>query len=200
MQDRIRLSFFSQPDGPIIGNATFKTTVLVPGEPEAFYLGPPSKEKLAKNSPAGAVLLGSISYGTVTVSSKNDDQNQKPPVSYRVSYLIPPSKVDEDKGKGTGTCTKSVSERLEEEVRDAKIKVLSSLKRDTEEERLAWNELSTSLKTDYPKYTPLLAKILEGLLSSGADQDKVSRDKEIVDAADEVIDSIDREELAKCLS
>nr|XP_010918543.1 tripeptidyl-peptidase 2 [Elaeis guineensis] len=199
-KDRIRLSFFSQPDGPIIGNATFKTTVLVPGEPEAFYLGPPSKEKLAKNSPAGAVLLGSISYGTVTVSSKNDDQNQKPPVSYRVSYLIPPSKVDEDKGKGTGTCTKSVSERLEEEVRDAKIKVLSSLKRDTEEERLAWNELSTSLKTDYPKYTPLLAKILEGLLSSGADQDKVSRDKEIVDAADEVIDSIDREELAKCLS
>lgn len=34
------------------------------------------------------------------------------------------------------------------------------------------------LQTDYPKYTPLLAKILEGLFSSGADQDKVSHDKE----------------------
>ncbi|XP_038974715.1 tripeptidyl-peptidase 2-like isoform X1 [Phoenix dactylifera] len=199
-KDHIHLSFFSQPDGPIIGNGTFKTSVLVPGEPEAFYLGPPSREKLPKNSPAGAVLLGSISYGTITVSSKNDDQNQKPPLSYHISYLIPPSKVDEDKGKGTGTCTKSVSERLEEGVRDAKIKVLSSLKRDTEEERSAWNELSASLKMEYPKYTPLLAKILEGLLSSGADQEKVSHDKEIICAADEVIDSIDREELAKCLS
>jgi len=31
MQDVIRLSFFSQPDGPVMGNGTFKTSVLVPG-------------------------------------------------------------------------------------------------------------------------------------------------------------------------
>lgn len=31
IQEAVRLSFFSQPDGPIMGNGAFKTSVLVPG-------------------------------------------------------------------------------------------------------------------------------------------------------------------------
>lgn len=31
MQDYIQLSFFSVPDGPIMGNGTYKSSVLVPG-------------------------------------------------------------------------------------------------------------------------------------------------------------------------
>ncbi|OAY69901.1 Tripeptidyl-peptidase 2 [Ananas comosus] len=205
-KDHIQLSFFSQPDGPIIGNGAFKSSVLVPGLPEAFFVGPPLKEKLPKNAPPGAVLLGSISYGTVTLNNKNDTKNnQQSPASYHISYLIPSSKADEDKGKGTSACTKSVSERLEEEVRDAKIKFLSSLKRDTEEEKAVWKELTASFKSEYPNYTPLLAKILESLLSGAANEDKFSHSEEasifhIITAANEVIDSVDREELAKYFS
>lgn len=198
-KDHMQLSFYTQPDAPLLGNGEFKSSILVPGEPEAFYVGPPSKEKLGKNSPPGAVLVGTIAYGTVTLGSKNDDQKQ-PPVSYQIGYVIPPMKIDEDKGKDTSSCTKSISERLEEEVRDAKIKILSNLKRGTEEERSAWDKFSTSLKSEYPKYTPLLAKILEGILPGGADEDKVTHNQEIINAANEVIDSIDKEELAKCLS
>ncbi|KAJ8511728.1 hypothetical protein OPV22_002162 [Ensete ventricosum] len=200
-KDRIQLSFFSKPDGPIMGNGTFKSSVLVPGEAEAFYISPPLREKLPKNSLPGAVLLGSISYGTISLKNKKDDQNhQQPPVSYHISYLVPPSKIDEDKAKETTGSTKSASERLDEELRDAKIRFLSELKRDTDEERSAWNELAASLKMEYPNYTPLLAKILECIVSGSPDQDKISHNQRIIVAANEVIESIDQEELLKHLS
>ncbi|XP_057476526.1 tripeptidyl-peptidase 2-like isoform X2 [Actinidia eriantha] len=187
----IRLSFYSQPDGPVMGNGSFKSSVLVPGEREAFYVGPPTKEKLPKNSLEGSVLLGAISYG----KPKNN------PVSYHISYQVPPNKLDEGRGKGSSTpCTKSVSERIEEEVRDAKIKVLASLKQGTDEERSEWKKLSVSLKSEYPKYSPLLAKILEGLLAQNNVEDKICHYEEIIDAADEVVDSVDTDELMKYFS
>ncbi|XP_057988709.1 tripeptidyl-peptidase 2 isoform X2 [Hevea brasiliensis] len=199
-KDVIRLNFFSEPDGSVMGNGAFKSSVLVPGKKEAIYLGPPVKEKLPKNVPQGSVLLGSMSYEKA--GHEEGKNPQKNPVSYQVSYIVPPNKVvDDDKGKGTSsTCSKTVSERLEEEVRDAKIKVFTSLKQDTDEERSEWKKLSISLKSEYPNYTPLLAKILEGLLSESNVGDKIGHDEEIIRAANEVIDSIDRDELAKFFS
>ncbi|KAK7270488.1 hypothetical protein RIF29_23667 [Crotalaria pallida] len=194
-KDIIRLCFFSQPDGPLIGNGSFKSSTLVPGIKEAFYLSPPPKDKLPKNCSLGSVLVGAISYGKL--SSAEHKNPEKNPVSYRVSYLVPPNKIDEDKGKGSSSSSKkAVSERLEEEVRDAKIKVLGSLKQESDEERLEYKNLSASLKSEYPKYTPLLAKILEGLVARSNIKDKFHHYEEVINAANEVIDSIDREELA----
>ncbi|GFZ15349.1 tripeptidyl peptidase ii [Actinidia rufa] len=85
-------------------------------------------------------------------------------------------------------------------VRDAKIKVLASLKQGTDEERSEWKKLSVSLKSEYPKYTPLLAKILEGLLAQNNVEDKICHYEEIIDAADEVVDSVDTDELMKYFS
>ncbi|CAA7390916.1 unnamed protein product [Spirodela intermedia] len=196
-KDFVQLNFFSQPDGPITGDGIFKSSVLVPGEEEAFYVATPSSEKFKKNSPPGSVLYGRISYGKISLDSKKNGQS---PVSYRILCIVPPSKTDERKGMDSATCAKSVPERLQEEVRDAKIKFLSSLKQDNKEEKSAWKELSNSLKSEYPKYTPLLAKILDGLISRGPDDDKISHNKEIINAANDVIDSIDKEELAKYFS
>ncbi|KAF5457840.1 hypothetical protein F2P56_021917 [Juglans regia] len=201
-KDVIRLSFFSQPDGPVIGNGSFKSSTLVPGKNEAIYLGPPSKDKLPKNSPQGSVLLGAISYGKLSFAGQEVGKNpQKNPASYQLSYILPPNKLDEDKGKSSSsTCSKTVFERLEEEVRDAKIKVLSSLKQDSDHEQSEWKKLSSSLKSEYPKYTPLLAKILEALLSRSNVKDEICHDEEVIDAANDVIDSIDKDELAKFFS
>ncbi|TKY51308.1 Tripeptidyl-peptidase 2 [Spatholobus suberectus] len=195
----IRLCFFSQPDGPLMGNGSFKSSTLVPGIKEGFYLGPPPKDKLPKNSLQGSVLVGSISYGKLSFVRQGDRKNpEKHPVSYRVSYIVPPNKVDEDMGKNSSLSSKkTVSERLEQEVRDAKIKVLGGLKQENDEECLEWKELSASLKTEYPKYTLLLAKILEALVSRSYIKDKLHHDEEVIDAANEVIESIDREELVK---
>ncbi|KAG6716915.1 hypothetical protein I3842_04G072100 [Carya illinoinensis] len=198
-KDVIRLSFFSQPDGPIMGNGSFKSSTLVPGKNEAIYLGPPSKDKLPKNTPQGSVLLGAISYGKLSFAGQELGKTpQKNPASYRLSYILPPNKLDEDKGRSSSSaCPKTVSERLEEEVRDAKIKFLSSLKQDSDNEQLEWKNLSSSLKSEYPKYTPLLAKILEALISRSNVKDKIRHDEEVIDAANDVIDSIDKDELAK---
>uniref|UniRef100_A0ACD5Z3T0 Uncharacterized protein n=1 Tax=Avena sativa TaxID=4498 RepID=A0ACD5Z3T0_AVESA len=200
-KDFIQLSFYSEPDGPIVGNATFKSSILVPGEPEAFYVGPPSTEKLPKSSPPGSVLVGSITYGVVSSFNKKEEQSQHAPTSYSILCVIPPSKVDDNKEKGVSVGTKkSVSERLNDEVRDTKIKFLSSLKKEEEDNKSAWTELVTSLKSEYPKYTPLFAKILECVLQESTSNDKISHHKEVIAAADEVVDSIDKEELAKLLS
>nr|POE67987.1 tripeptidyl-peptidase 2 [Quercus suber] len=154
-EDVIRLSFFSQPDGPVMGNGAFKTSLLVPGI-------------LHKDHHC----WGTISYGKLSFGQQEEGKNPlKNPVSYQLSYIVPPNQLDEDKGKGSSstgiktvserleeeldedkgkgsssTGIKTVSERLEEEVRDAKIKVLSSLKQDSDEERSECKKLSVSLK------------------------------------------------------
>ncbi|KAM0047332.1 putative tripeptidyl-peptidase II [Helianthus debilis subsp. tardiflorus] len=198
----VQLSFYTQPDGPVTGTGSYSLSTLDPGSKEAFYIGPPIKDKLPKNSPEGSVLVGAISYGKPsTVVSDQANDPEKNPASYQITYLVPPTKADEDKGKNSTskTSTKTVSERLEEEVRDAKIKVLANLKQGTEDERAEWKKLSVSLKAEYPNYTPLLAQILEGLISQEV-EDKAHHYEEIIAAADEVADSIDTEELAKFLS
>ncbi|KAK4796287.1 hypothetical protein SAY86_028613 [Trapa natans] len=187
-KDIICLSFFSEPDGPVMGNGTYKSSVLIPGKKEALYLGPPVADKLPKNCPHGSLLVGAISYGKL--STKNL-------VSYPIVYVVPPSKVEEDKGKVSQARTKSVAEQFEDEIRDAKIKFLATLGQGTDDERAEWNKLKAHLKSEYPKYTPLLAKILEGLLSMSGVEDKTSHQNEVIRAADEVIDSIDTEDLAK---
>ncbi|CAI0546836.1 unnamed protein product [Linum tenue] len=199
-KDVIRLSFFSEPDGPIMGNGGYKSSELAPGKKEAIYLAPPSKDKLPKNAPQGSVLLGTISYGRLLSGQEAGKSGQKSPVSYPISYVVPPNKGDEDKQKGSSASNKTVSERLEEEVRDAKIKVLGSLKQETEEERSEWKKLSDSLRSEYPKYTPLLAKILEGLLSRNNITDKIKHNEVVIAAANEVASSVDKEELAKFFS
>ncbi|TVU28813.1 hypothetical protein EJB05_20346, partial [Eragrostis curvula] len=147
-------------------------------EPEAFYVGPPSREKLPKIAPPGSVLVGSITYGAVSSFSKKDDQNQHAPASYSISFIIPPSKVDDDQEKGVSVGKKSISERLDEEVRDTKIKFLFSLKQESDDDKSAWLELVASLKSEYPKYTPLLTKILECVLQKTTGDDKIGHQKE----------------------
>ncbi|XP_031094573.1 tripeptidyl-peptidase 2 isoform X2 [Ipomoea triloba] len=195
-KDSIRLSFYAQPDGPVTGGSNFSSSVLIPGVKEAFYLGPPSKDKLPKNCSEGSVLLGTVSYGKLNEGK----DSQKNPASYQISYMVPPTKLNDDKEKSSLTSTQTISEKLDAEVRDAKIKVLAGLSQGTDEERSEWRKLSISLKSEYPKYTPLLAKILEGLLSQKNVEDKIQHYEEVTDAADEVVESIDRDELAKYFS
>ncbi|KAL8138735.1 hypothetical protein V2J09_004736 [Rumex salicifolius] len=172
-KEKIRLNFFTQPDGPVMGNGSFKSSALIPGLNEAFYVSPPTKDQLPKNCPEGSVLFGEITYGKPSILTQgNGNGSQKNPASYQISYVVPPNKFQNDKEKGKGSpaaSTQSVSKRLEEE-------------------------------SEYPKHTPLLAKILEGLLSQNNAADKIQYYEEVVVAANEVIDSVDRDELAKYLS
>ncbi|WVY96824.1 hypothetical protein V8G54_028975 [Vigna mungo] len=194
----IRLCFFSEPDGPVMGDSSFKSSTLVPGIKEGFYLGPPPKDKLPKNCLQGSVLVGSISYGKLSFAGLQDGKSpEKHPVSHRVSYIIPPNKVDEHKGKSSSLSSKkTVSERLEQEVCNYLAEqLLCFLSHPIFHFYIYFCSIKTW--TEYPKHTPLLAKILEGLVSRSYIKDKVLHHEEIIDAANEVIDSVDKEELAK---
>lgn len=49
---------------------------------------------LLQNTPEGSVLLGAISYGKLSFGVQNEERNPtKNPVSYLVSYNVPPNKV-----------------------------------------------------------------------------------------------------------
>ncbi|CAN8274352.1 unnamed protein product [Cochlearia groenlandica] len=196
----VRLNLHSEPDGPVIGNGAFKSSLLMPGVKEAFYLGPPTKDKIPKNAPQGSVLVGEISYGKLSFDDKEGKNPKDNPVSYPISYVVPPNKPEEDKKavSSTNSC-KSVSERLEQEVRDTKIKFLGNLKQETEEELSEWRKLCACLKSEYPDYTPLLAKILEGLLSRSEAGDDINHYEEIIDAANKVVGSVDVDELGRFL-
>ncbi|KMZ75719.1 hypothetical protein ZOSMA_110G00250 [Zostera marina] len=194
-KDSIQLNFFSQPDDSIMENGSLKNSVLLPGELQAFYVGPPSKEKIPKNCPSGSLLLGQISYGKI------GPNKQSPPISYQISFIIPPPEFDMNKEKKASICNKSVSERLEEEVRDAKIRLLSSFKCSSEEDRLAWMKFAASLKIEYPSYTLLLSKILESLFSKDPDATNLlNHHDEIINAAKDVIENIDKDKLANYFS
>ncbi|KAK3220700.1 hypothetical protein Dsin_014670 [Dipteronia sinensis] len=199
-KDVIQLNFFTQPDGPVMGNGAYKSSILVPGKMEAFYLSPPSIDKLPKCSSQGSKLSGVISYGKLSFGQEEGKNPRRNPVSHQIAYFVPPNKLDEDKGKASPTCTKTASERLEEEFRDGKIKALGSLNQDIDEDRSEWKKLAACLKSEYPKYTSLLAKILEGLLSRSSVGDKVHHNEEVIETANEVIDSVDRDELAMYFS
>ncbi|KAK1313136.1 hypothetical protein QJS10_CPA06g00318 [Acorus calamus] len=60
--------------------------------------------------------------------------------------------------------------------------------------------IEMKLKQEYPKYTPLLSKILEGFLTGGADEDNIDRYEEIINAAIDVVNSVDKVELLKYFS
>jgi len=105
-----------------------------------------------------------------------------------------------NKEKEASICNKNISEQLEEEVRDAKIRLLSSYKCSSEDDRLAWMKFAASLKIEYPSCTLLLSKILESLLSKDAEEkNKLNHHHEIINAANDVIQSIDKDKLANYL-
>ncbi|OVA01192.1 Peptidase S8/S53 domain [Macleaya cordata] len=176
----VRLSFFSQPDGPVMGNGSFKSSDLVPGKLEAFYVAPPTNDKLPKNELLGFKHAMQSSNSVFTSSNRSLSTDRG---NFYSSSVVP-----------------LLSHFPLFFVRDAKIRILGSLKQGTEEERSQWKELSTCLKSENPNYTPLLSKILEGLLSRSGVQDRILYNKEVIDAANEVVDSIDKDELAKYFS
>ncbi|CAA6655602.1 unnamed protein product [Spirodela intermedia] len=157
---------------PITGDGIFKSSVLVPGEEEAFYVATPSSEKFKKNSPPGSVLYGRISYGKISLDSKKNGQS---PVSYRILCIVPPSKTDERKGMDSATCAKSVPERLQEEITFILDMNCFNL-------RILECNILCSLKYGFTEYKQSSLIYL------------------IINAANDVIDSIDKEELAKYFS
>eukprot|EP00250_Pteridium_aquilinum_P012313 c20649_g1_i1 orf=679-4899(-) len=200
-KNRLRLAFFSSIDGGITGNSSFKSASLLSGESKSFYIASPSEDKLPKDikdCPTGTLLLGKLTYGKVALNNGKDEKNgQACPASYRLTCVVPPPPKNEEKQKDKDPVKKSLTQSFEEQVRDAKIKALSNLSRGTQEERKEWNDLASALKLEFPKHLKLLHEILLKLSATQRKEDGKDGIKEVISAADEVIETIDKEALAK---
>ncbi|KAL3696139.1 hypothetical protein R1sor_010215 [Riccia sorocarpa] len=192
----VKLNFFSHIDGAVTGSDQVKGKSLAPGEIYPLYLGSASDDKLPKDSPLGSILIGTLRWGKLSKgSSKSESNGEDCPACSQISYVLPPQSKAEEKGKEKPSteAKKTVAQTLEDEIRDAKIKVLSSLPISTKEERKDWDDLVSVLKTDYPKHLQLRVEILQKLAASQEKDDKLK----VIHAADEVVSLIDRDALAK---
>ncbi|KAG0562456.1 hypothetical protein M758_9G144800 [Ceratodon purpureus] len=200
-KNSIKLSFSSHIDGVITGADPFKSVQLAAGESRPFYIVAPADDKIPKDATLGSLLLGEISYGEVSIGNKGKEGAASPAKS-TISFVVPPPpKKDEEKPKEKeDDVKKSVTEVLEEEVRDAKIKVLSALPVSTKEEREEWEKLADTLKATYSTHLQLMVEILNKISGSqGKGEEKFSVAK-VIEAADDVIRLVDTGALARHFS
>lgn len=197
-KNHIRLAFFSRIDGGITGNFVFKSTPLLSGESKAFYIASPPEDKLPKDVQIGTLLLGKLTYGKVSLNNNKDEKNgQVCPASYGLKCVVPPPAKTEEKQKDKDTGKKTLVQIFEDQVRDAKVKALSSLSRGTKEERKEWDDLASNLKLEFPKHLKLLHEILLKVSATQKKEDGKDGIEEVIRAADDVIEIIDKEALAK---
>lgn len=65
------------------------------GASVALFLGNPAEDKLPKDATAGLVLTGSVSLGTLASTPGKES-----PDTLALSFVVPPPKIEADKGKG----------------------------------------------------------------------------------------------------
>ncbi|XP_024379679.1 tripeptidyl-peptidase 2 isoform X4 [Physcomitrium patens] len=197
-KNSIKLGFSSHIDGVITGGGPFKSALLAAGETRPFYIVAPTDDRIPKDATPGSLLLGEISYGEVSVGNRGGNGGAACPSKARITFVVPPPPKSEDKAKEKEDgVKKNVSDTLEEEVRDAKIKVLSSFLLSTKEEREEWEKLAESFKADYPKHLQLMIEILNKVSGlQGKEEEKFSVVK-IIEAADDVIRLVNTDSLAR---
>jgi tripeptidyl-peptidase-2 len=197
----IKLNFSSHIDGVITGADPFGSVQLAAGESRPFYVVAPSDDKIPKDATLGSYLLGEMSYGQVSIGNKGGNGGAACPAKSTISFFVPPPPKEAEKPKEKeDDVKKSVSEALDEEVRDAKIKVLSSLPLSTKEEREEWEKFSDSLKAEYAKHLQLMVEILNKVFASHGKGEEKFSDTKVIEAADDVIRLVDTGDLARHFS
>ncbi|KAG0627350.1 hypothetical protein M758_2G193800 [Ceratodon purpureus] len=152
--------------------------------------------KLSFSSHIDGVITGADPFKSVQLAAGES----------RPFYIVAPAddkipKKDEEKPKEKeDDVKKSVTEVLEEEVRDAKIKVLSALPVSTKEEREEWEKLADTLKATYSTHLQLMVEILNKISGSQGKGDEKFSVAKVIEAADDVIRLVDTGALARHFS
>lgn len=168
--------------------------VLGPGITLPLFVGLPSKQLPALAVP-GTTLLGNLTL------SKDS------PLKLKLEYSVPPAPVKaDDKASsprdsmvGAAKNTEDLAKILLDSVRDSKISCFEKLKVDCEETSRTFDAFSEILLNEYPGHLPLLKAILKGLVSAD-DKARPNSHRDIISAAQNVIEHIDVELLATYFS
>jgi len=186
----IKLRFYTEPDGVILGTHAFSSRTLTRGEQAMVYVAGPNADKLPSAAQPGDQLLGTISFGQPDASLPGAG---KRPGGFDVSYVVPPKPTAEKEaggGDGDREDDKSEEEKIAEAIRDLKVARLAQL--EDEEHSALFDRLAAEVLKDYPNHTPVLRARLHR--ADGADREESLA--AVVAAADAVIAQVDQERLA----
>ncbi|CAI5460078.1 unnamed protein product [Closterium sp. Yama58-4] len=157
-----------------------------------------------KDATPGTLLLGRMTLAKTGGLFVNTDANAAAPCRVHVTYVVPPPNKSDDKksssSSGSAPPTKTTAERMQEELRDAKVKVLAAVAAEERDKAKGEGEfvaLVQQLKEEYPNHLPLLLEVLRFY-----DDPKMRPTSllKVVEAADAVVASIDRTALAVFLA
>ncbi len=184
----ISLKFHSDPDDAIAGGSGFRNGTLSQGDQTRIYIEQP---KQPSEAAAGDLLIGNISYGK---SNNNLLGSGKKPDGFPVSMRIPPSKSVKPKTNVSSNKkdNKSEAEQLAEAILNLKVNRLAKLHGEKKSED--FNRIAEEILKTNPEHLPVLVEQLKRL--DGETNRKKHLEK-IVAAADEVINKIDTQALAK---
>ncbi|GJP41683.1 hypothetical protein CLOM_g1324 [Closterium sp. NIES-68] len=199
----LKLSVYNTADSAIFaGTDTVKNALMGPNEKRAFFISGPGD--LPKDATPGTLLLGRMTLAKTGGLFVSADTNSAAPCRVHVTYVVPPpSKTDDKKTSSSSSSaspTKTAAERLHEELRDAKVKVLAAVaaeERDRAKSEGEFVGMAQQLKEEYPGHLPLLLEVLR--FYDDAKMRPTSLLK-VVEAADAVVGSIDRTALAVFLA
>lgn len=188
LKSSIPLSFYRSQCDTVTGNDKIKTVALAMDSSCGVYIKEPTLDQLPKNCSTGDVFTGSMTYLKQNTGELGAGTR---PGGYAVKYAYVDTKVKETKAEAAESATVST---LEDAIREAKISYLKSQidKSDT------FLPLYNTLITDYSDDIFIKQLYLSHVLrckssSSGGDNAHLSL---IIDAANNIISSVDENEIA----
>ncbi|CAI5948872.1 unnamed protein product [Closterium sp. NIES-65] len=199
----LKLGVYNSADSAIFaGSDTVKNALMAPNEKRAFFISGPGD--LPKDATPGTLLLGRMTLAKTGGLFVNTESNAAAPCRVHVTYVVPPPNKSDDKKSSASSSsappTKTATERMQEELRDAKVKVLAAVAAEERDKAKGEGEfvaLAQQLKEEYPNHLPLLLEVLRFY-----DDPKMRPTSllKVVEAADAVVASIDRTALAVFLA
>ncbi|GIM09954.1 hypothetical protein Vretimale_13739 [Volvox reticuliferus] len=143
--------------------------LLRAGDVTPLWLGPVPEDKLPKDATPGRLLTGRLTLGQLKRGGG------AAPHKFAFSYLVPPTPSAPGasgggNGKDDAGADKSPEQKLDEAVRDAKIKLMKELKLSDPAQAQLYDRLFVELQAAHPNYLPLLLEHLrkmDGLEASG---------------------------------
>lgn len=181
LESNLTLPIYERYSDALHSKNEVKKFTLAPGEKTCIFIGKPSSN-LPKDAGPGKILKG-------TLECAGTNAGKEAPGGTTVMLLCPPPKAE----KSSSDSDSTVKESVDDKMRAAKVGVLQKV---SDQDYLP---LRKALLEEYPGHLPILMEELkraEKDLAKDREAGKTGDNSRLLSACNEIINSIDRSELA----
>ena len=187
----IPLSIYPSKEALVLGTGTVKKRILRKQQSMALFICEPLVSKIPSSAKPGDILYGEF---TVGAGEESLSGSGKRPGGFPIRYIVgpKPQKPPSDPEPTEVEDQRSVSEKFDQAIRDAKLEQLTKLTQ-AETDNGQFDDLFQKLSIEYPGHLPLLLEQLRFLDSLPNRKEKL---RDIVLSAEVVTSRISGDELA----